>query len=159
MNKNMLAAVLLLGVAAVAQAEDAITTRELNQMLSRYDATLARMETQNEKLMSELRSLQREQMRVSKLVEVQQLKVDDNADIVQNLKTTELDTFRTAVKDDMQTLRQNFWGESQRDCAQLGVKHQQIKVTTSPDGTESVRFLCFDGKPLLLGAEKYVVGN
>jgi hypothetical protein len=28
-----------------------------------------------------------------------------------------------------------------------------------PDGMESVRFLCFDGKPLLLGAEKYAVGN
>jgi hypothetical protein len=148
MNKKIFAALLLSGFATFAQAQDAVTTRELNQMLSRYDAVIARMEQQNERLMSELRTLQREQDRVTKLVDSQQSQIQEGIDGLQEFRNTELENIRAS-----------FWGSSKRDCKGLGVKHQQIKVTMSPDNTESVRFLCFDGKPLLLGAEKYVVGN
>ncbi|MCA3244424.1 MAG: hypothetical protein INF43_03845 [Alphaproteobacteria bacterium] len=154
MNKNLFALAaggLLLATVAQAQAQTqgaGMTTRELNQTLSRYDAIIARMEAQNERLMGELRSLQREQDRVTKLVESQQGQIQQGIDGLQEFKNTEIENIRAS-----------FWGSGKRDCKDLGVKHQQIKVTMSPDGSESVRFLCFDGKPLLLGAEKFVVGR
>jgi predicted nucleic acid-binding Zn-ribbon protein len=148
MNIKIFAALLMAGFASLAQAQDAVTTRELNQMLSRYDATIARLEQQNERLMSEFRALQREQERVTKLVESQQGQIQQGIDGLQEFRNTEIESIKAS-----------FWGSGKRDCKDLGVKHQQIKVTLSPDNTESVRFLCFDGKPLLLGAEQYVVGR
>ncbi len=148
--KNKIALTLLmLPVAAAPLAQNTgMSTRELNQALSRYDGVIARMEQQNERLMGELRALQREQDRVTKLVESQQGQIQGGIDGLQEFRNTELENIRAS-----------FWGSGKRDCKDLGVKHQQIKVTMSPDNTESVRFLCFDGKPLLLGAEKYVVGR
>lgn len=139
---------LLVATGAQAQTAGGMSPRELNQTLARYDGIIARMEAQNERLMSELRALQREQDRVTKLVDSQQGQIQQGIDGLQEFKNTELEN-----------IRGSFWGSGKRDCKDLGVKHQQIKVSMSPEGTESVRFLCFDGKPLLLGAEKYVVGN
>ncbi len=152
MNKKILLGFgFSLGFCALANAggaQEALTARDFNQALSRYDAVIARMEAQNERLMSELRALQRDQDRVTKLVESQQGKIQEGIDGLQEFRNTELEN-----------IRQSFWGSGTRDCKDLGVRHQQIKVTLNPEGTESVRFLCYDGKPLLLGAEKYALGR
>jgi len=150
MNKPFFTLILggvLLSTASYAQTAGQ-TTRDLNQTLSRYEAAIARLEAQNERLMGELRSLQREQDRVTKLVQGQQGQIQQGIDGLQEFKNTEIEN-----------IRNSFWGSGKRDCKELGVKHQQIKVSMNPEGTESVRFLCFDGKPLLLGAEKFVVGR
>jgi hypothetical protein len=150
MNKPFFTLILggvLLSAASYAQTAGQ-TTRDLNQTLSRYEAAIARLEAQNERLMGELRSLQREQDRVTKLVQGQQGQIQQGIDGLQEFKNTEIEN-----------IRNSFWGSGKRDCKELGVKHQQIKVSMNPEGTESVRFLCFDGKPLLLGAEKFVVGR
>ena len=154
MNKKIFALAALSTFAALPtlaqqnSQQNGMSTRELNQALSRYDAAIARMETQNERLMGELRSLQREQERATKLVDSQQSQIQGGIDGLQEFRNTVIENIKSS-----------FWGSGKRDCKDLGVKHQQIKVTLSPDNTESVRFLCFDGKPLLLGAEKYVVGR
>jgi hypothetical protein len=135
-------------LASAASAQEAISQRDLSLQLSRYDSIIGRLEAQNERLMQDIRALQREQGRVTKLVDGQQAEIQGGIDNLQEFKNTEIEN-----------IKQSFWGSGTRDCKELGVKHQQIKVTMKPDGMESVRFLCFDGKPLLLGAEKYAVGN
>jgi hypothetical protein len=135
-------------LASAASAQEAISQRDLSLQLSRYDGIIGRLEAQNERLMQDIRALQREQGRVTKLVDGQQAEIQGGIDNLQEFKNTEIEN-----------IKQSFWGSGTRDCKELGVKHQQIKVTMKPDGMESVRFLCFDGKPLLLGAEKYAVGN
>lgn len=137
----------LLATTGFAQ-EAALSQRDLSLQLSRYDSIIGRLEAQNERLMQDIRALQREQGRVTKLVDGQQAEIQGGIDNLQEFKNTEIEN-----------IKQSFWGSGTRDCKELGVKHQQIKVTMKPDGMESVRFLCFDGKPLLLGAEKYAVGN
>jgi hypothetical protein len=135
-------------LASAASAQEAISQRDLSLQLSRYDGIIGRLEAQNERLMQDIRALQREQGRVTKLVDGQQAEIQGGIDNLQEFKNTEIEN-----------IKQSFWGSGTRDCKELGVKHQQIKVTMNPNGMESVRFLCFDGKPLLLGAEKYAVGN
>ena len=143
----LVAALAALSLPALAQ-DSARLQRDMSLQLSRYDGIIGRLEAQNERLLSELRALQKEQDRVTRLVDSQQKQIQDSIDGLQEFRNTEITN-----------IRQSFWGSGTRDCKELGVKHQQIKVTMRPDNMESVRFLCFDGKPLLLGAERYSVGN
>lgn len=137
---------ILVVTAAAAQAQDARASREMNIQMSRYEQIIGKMQRQNEQLQSDIRALQRANDQLGRKVE-------------------DADKHAQSVGDDFQRFRNaqarngdvKVWGEGQRDCPELRVKHQQIKVTMSPDGTKSVRFLCFDGKPLLLGSEQYTV--
>ena len=122
--------------------------REASLNMSRYDAVIAKLESQNDRLMQDIRTLQRQQDRLAKAAEDAQRQFKEAQDMLTDFRNTEFPN-----------LKASQWGEGTRDCAGLGVKHQQIKVTMKPDGMESVRFLCFDGKPLLLGSERYMVGN
>jgi predicted RNase H-like nuclease (RuvC/YqgF family) len=130
-----------------AYAQDsAKASHEMNIQMSRYEQIIGRMQQQNQQMQSDIRALQRANDALSR-------------------KINDTDQHAQSVGDDFQRFRNvqarngdvKVWGEGQRDCPELRVKHQQIKVTMSPDGTKSVRFLCFDGKPLLLGSEQYTV--
>jgi predicted RNase H-like nuclease (RuvC/YqgF family) len=145
-NITLMLAFMALGTPVIAQ--EAQTQRDLSLQFSRYDGIIGRLEAQNERLMQQVRELQRENSRVAKLVDSQQASIQESVDGLQQFRNTEVEN-----------IKQSFWGSGTRDCKDLGVKHQQIKVTLNPAGTESVRFLCFDGKPLLLGAERYAVGQ
>jgi gas vesicle protein len=149
MLKQMLFGVTLTALAGVAVAQETgVSQRDLSLQFSRYDGIIGRLEAQNERLLQDIRALQREQARVTKVVDGQQQEIQGGIDQLQEFKNTEIEN-----------IKQSFWGSGTRDCKELGVKHQQIKVTVKPDGSESVRFLCFDGKPLMLGAERYFLGN
>lgn len=154
---------LLAGV-SVAQ-DNAKAVRDQSMQVSRYELLLGKLQDQNEQLQSEVRTLQRSNDLLAKDVQAGNAKVQNVSDEMQRLKNTQLQNITAAQKqlaDQVNTVSaksSGAWGDGQRDCSELGVKHQQIKVTMKPDGSRSVRFLCFDGKALLLGSEVYSATN
>ncbi len=141
--------------------ENARSVREASLQASRYELLLGKLQSQNEDLMAQVRALQRANDMLAKDVQAASAKSQNVADEMQRLKNTQLQNLNAAQKQLAEqittTTSRTPWGDAQRDCSEIGVKHQQIKVTLKPDGSRSVRFLCFDGKPLMLGSEIYRV--
>lgn len=155
---------LLAVVAANGMAQDnAKSVREQSLQASRYELLLGKLQSQNEDLMGQVRTLQRANEALAKDVQAASAKAQNVADEMQKLKNTQLQNITAAQKqlnDKVNNVSDKTpWGDSQRDCGEIGVKHQQIKVSMKPDGSRSVRFLCFDGKALLLGSEIYAAGE
>lgn len=152
----------LLGNAAMAQ-DDARSVRQASLQASRYELLLGKLQDQNEQLMGQVRALQKATETLAKSVEKANAQAQNVADDMQRMKNTQLQNVSAAQKqinDKIAAMTSEApWGSGQRDCSEIGVKHQQIKVMMSPQGTKSVRFLCFDGKALLLGSEVYTVDN
>ena len=149
----------LVANASVAQ-DNAKAVREASLQASRYELLLGKLQSQNEDLMGQVRALQRANEMLAKDVQAASAKSQNVADEMQRLKNTQLQNINAAQKQLAEqvnsTANKTPWGDAQRDCNEIGVKHQQIKVSLKPDGSRSVRFLCFDGKALMLGSEVYV---
>jgi uncharacterized protein YoxC len=155
---------LLVAVAGTAVAqENARQVREQSLQASRYELLLGKLQDQNEQLMQQVRALQKANDALAKDVQASSAKSQNVADEMQRLKNTQLQNISAAQKqlaDKVSTAYDKMpWGEGQRDCNEINTKHQQLKLTMKPDGTRSVRFLCFDGKALFLGSELYTVNE
>ncbi|RYG61859.1 MAG: hypothetical protein EON60_01980 [Alphaproteobacteria bacterium] len=159
----MVRLMLILGMMAAvspAMAQDnAKAVREASLQGSRFELLLGKLQDQNEQLMTQVRALQRANEMLAKDVQASSAKSQQVTDEMQRLKNTQLQNLSAAqqqLNDKMKSVSDKTpWGDAQRNCSELGVKHQEIKVSMKPDGTRSVRFLCFDGKALLLGSEVY----
>ena len=153
----------LLLVGAVLAQDNARDVREQSLMASRYELTLGKLQDQNEQMQGQIRALQKANDLLAKDVQSSNAKAQNVADEIQRLKNTQLQNINAAQKqlsDQVNSVTKTLpWGEGQRDCSELGVKHQQLKVSVKPDGSRGVRFLCFDGKALHLGSEVYTVGD
>lgn len=166
-DKNMRLGLAIVGLVLVAggvQAqENARSVRDQSLMMSRYDQVIGKLQDQAERLQSDVRALQRANEGLAKDVQAANARSQNIADEMQRLRNTQLQNLSAGQKQLSDQLNGMIakgempWGAGQRDCTDLGVKHQQIKVSMKPDGTRSVRFLCFDGKGLLLGSEVYGV--
>lgn len=155
---------LMVAVTAGAVAQDnARQVREQSLQSSRYELLLGKIQDQNEQLMQQVRALQKANDALAKDVQASNAKAQNVSDEMQRLKNTQLQNITAAQKQLADKVSVAYdkmpWGEGQRDCTDLGVKHQQLKVSVKPDGTRSVRFLCFDGKALHLGSELYTVNE
>lgn len=163
MIKLMLVAGCLAAVLPVMAQDNAKAVREASLQASRYELLLGKLQGQNEQLMTQVRALQRANEMLAKDVQASNAKSQQVADEMQRLKNTQLQNINAAQKQLADKVNsasdKTTWGDAQRDCAEIGVKHQQIKVSMKPDGTRSVRFLCFDGKAMLLGSEVYSVAE
>ena len=163
MIRVILALVAVLVTGGAYAQDNARAVREQNLQASRYELLLGKLQSQNEDLMGQVRALQRANDALAKDVQAASAKAQNVSDEMQKLKNTQLQNISAAQKqlnDKVNNVSQKTpWGELQRDCAEIGVKHQQIKVSMKPDGSRSVRFLCFDGKALLLGSEIYSAGE
>lgn len=150
---------ILVAVAAVGHAQDnARAVRDASLQMSRYEQMIGKLQDQNQQLQSDIRALQRDNDALAKDVQAANARSQNIADEMQRLKNSQLQNLDAAqhqLVEQVQDVKSKLWGDGQRDCPTLKVKHQQIKVMMNPDGTRSVRFLCFDGKPLLLGSEVY----
>ncbi len=159
----MLVMGMIMAVGPALAQDNAKAVREASLQASRYELLLGKLQDQNEQLMTQVRALQRANEMLAKDVQASSAKSQQVADEMQRLKNTQLQNLNAAqqqLNDKMKTVSDKTpWGDAQRNCSELGVKHQQIKVSMKPDGTRSVRFLCFDGKALLLGSEMYSVGE
>lgn len=156
---------LMLVLVVVAGRAQALDDRGVQLELQRYDQILGKLQSQNEQLMSQVRELQRENLALKKGVEAVMAKSEMTADRMQKVENVNVRNVEAAQKQLNEALAASNnnrydWGGKTRDCPEIGVKHQQIKVQTKPDGSKTVRFLCFDGKPLHLGTEVHdVSGN
>lgn len=156
----MLAVMLGMVGGAVAQ-DNARGVRDASLQASRYELLLGKLQGQNEDLMGQVRALQKANDLLAKDVQASSAKAQNVADELQRMKNTQLQNISASQKQlsdqvaAVSTKSQGAWGDGQRDCSELGVKHQQLKVMLKPDGTKGMRFLCFDGKALHLGTEIY----
>jgi hypothetical protein len=136
--------------------------REASLQMSRYEQAIGKLQQQNEQLQSDVRSLQRTNAELQKSVEAVNGRMQGIADDVQRFQNTDVLNIQNSQKQIAGRIEEIQakgppWGDAQRDCSGINVKHQQIKVAVKPDGTRGVRYLCFDGKALLLGNEVYNV--
>jgi len=154
----------LVAVSATAQ-ENARSVRDASLQASRYELLLGKLESQNQDLMGQVRALQKANDMLAKDVQAANAKAQNVADEMQRLKNTQLQNLSASQKqlsDQVSAVSSKSagaWGDGQRDCSELGVKHQQLKVMLKPDGTKGMRFLCFDGKALHLGTEVYTLSE
>lgn len=144
--------------ALLASSAHALEDKQMSLELSRYDQVMGKMQEQNERLMGEVRQLERDNDGLKKSLQASQAKTDALADRMQQLENVNIRNVEAAQKQINQRMNASDnnlydWGGKTRDCTELGVKHQQIKVVTKPDGSKTVRFLCFDGKAVHLGTE------
>lgn len=149
-------------VAVPAGAQDARAERDASLQMSRYEQAIGKLQQQNEQLQSDIRSVQRTNVELQKKVDETNNRMQSVADEVQRFQNTDVLNIQNGQKQisaRMEELSKKpmAWGDGQRDCDEIGVKHQQIKVAVKPDGSRGVRYLCFDGKVLLLGSEVYSV--
>lgn len=145
----------LLAVGGAHAQQSGKEAREEALQAARYEMILGKLQRQNEDLMAQVRTLQRSNEALTKNVEAAVAKAQAAADEVQKIKNNQLQNLQAGQAQLAQQVIKQSWGESQRDCTALGVKHQQLKVSVKPDGSRGVRFLCFDGKALHLGSEVY----
>lgn len=141
-------------MAATASAQD----RQMQVELQRADQVMGRVSEQNERLLGQVRTLERDNAALKKALEAQNARVESLNDRLQKMENVSVRNVEAAQRQLNQALnasQQNLydWGGKTRDCPDIGVKHQQIKVVTKPDGGRTVRFLCFDGKAVHLGTE------
>lgn len=160
--KSFCAVILVTGLATVTLPVRAEV--DMNLQLSRYDQMIDRLNKQNEQLMGEVRQLQRDNLMLKKTVDEAQSRAQNISDDMQKLQNMTVGNLQTGQKQLAERVSQlnqktTAWGDGTRDCADLKVKHQQIKVMTSPDGNRSVKFLCYDGKVLHLGTEVHDLGQ
>ena len=148
-------------LATPAQAAD--PERELSLQMSRYDQMIGRLTDTVERLQSEVRTLQRENATLAKQVKEAENRAMLVSDQMQTLKNVEFGNLQAQQKDFNQRLigqsDKYDWGSAQRNCDEIGVKHQQIKTQVSPDGLRAVQFLCYDGRLLHLGTQMNVVAE
>lgn len=146
----------------VAAQESGRNEREASLQMSRYEQAIGKLQQQNEQLQSDIRSMQRTNAELQKSVEATNNKMQSISDEVQRFQNTDVLNIQNSQKQISSRMEElaskpMAWGDGQRDCNEIGVKHQQIKVAVKPDGSRGVRYLCFDGKVLLLGSEVYGV--
>ena len=137
--------------------------RELSLQMSRYDQQIGRLTDSIERLQSDVRTLQRENAVLAKKAADAEGKAGLVADQMQTLKNVDFGNIQAQQKQFNERLvgqaDRYDWGSAQRDCAELSVKHQQIRTQSSPDGLKAVKFLCYDGKLIHLGTEMNVVAE
>lgn len=153
---RLLAAVATL--ALLAASAHALEDKSMSLELSRYDQVMGKLQENNDRLLGQVRQLERDNASLGKALQATQSKVDvlsDQLQQMQNVNVRNIEAAQKQLNQKMNATDNNAldWGSKTRDCTDLGVKHQQIKVVTKPDGAKTIRFLCFDGKAVHLGTE------
>lgn len=132
-----------------AQAQD---RPDLMVQFKRYDQLIYEMQQENERLMRDMRTMQRNNDELTKQVTDLQGRVNKFADDllkVENIEIRNLQAGQQKLFDQLPVLN---WGTEKRNCEGIGL-HQQIKNVQSEDKTLTLRYLCYDGRTLHLGTE------
>ena len=146
---------------AFAQAQQ--VDRKVEIEIRRLDQRLSRLSDENERLMKDVRALQRENADLLKKNTLLEKKANEAFDDVTRMKNTDMANLVAADKQiierldriqghvDKETATWN-WGSQTRDCKEIGT-HQQIQSVRSADSRFTLRYLCFDGRAIHLGTE------
>jgi len=140
---------------AVPEARAADPAREMSLQMSRYEQMIGKLQDSIERLQSDMRALQRENSILAKDAagaKASAARVSDQMQTISNVEFARLQAQQKDLATKLVTQKEVYdWGSGQRGCQVLGVTHQQIKTTVSPDGLKAVKYLCFDGRVIHLG--------
>lgn len=164
MRLLLLSLVLFSGVTPLAHAQTMeATQRKLELEIQRIDQRVSRLNDQNEQHLRNIRELQRENEELKRQVEFMSKKAGMAIDDVTKMRNTDVANLVATDKqlaEQIRVINAHIedqtptwdWGSRTRDCENVG-KHLQIQSVRSGDGTHTLRYLCFDGRPLHLGTE------
>lgn len=137
--------------------------RKMEIEFRRIDQRLSRLSDENERLMKDVRELQRQNADLIKRNTLLEKKANEAFDDVTRMKNTDMANLAATDKQiiariegierhmEAQTPTWN-WGSLTRDCKEIGT-HQQIQSVRSGDSKFTLRYLCFDGRAIHLGTE------
>lgn len=146
---------------STANAQDLLYIQKQNEVeFKRLNQDIARLKENLEQKDLYIRQLEVSNEKLDKKVEATNQRVNDLLDLWINFENVSLPNLISSdktlsnrimeVNDHIKTQTEIWnWGELSRDCPKIG-KHQQVKTVQTPDGTASVRYLCFDGRVLHL---------
>lgn len=134
---------------------NALTDRELNLQFSRSDQLIGRVQEENDRLKGQVRQLERDNSDLKKAVNEMRAEVVRLSDDMLKFRNVDLSNLQAGQKRIYDQLPVLNWGTETRACKGIG-EHQQIKVSQSPDGSHTLRYLCYDGRTLHLGTEVHM---
>lgn len=127
--------------------------KEVDIEIRRVEQRMMRMFDSNQQLIQDVRSLQRENEKLRTSYEDLLIKYDVLNDQVTKLRNVDINNLRAGQKGLYDQIPLFTWGEDVEDCKDIETRHQQINAIKSADGTQTMRYLCFDGKAIHLGTE------
>lgn len=127
--------------------------KEVDMEIRRVEQRMMRIFDTHEQLLKDVRELQRENDRLKKEAEEMSRKYDEMNDVMLKLRNVDIANLRAGQKGLYDQIPLFTWGEDTEDCKDIETKHQQTNTVKSADGTQTMRFLCFDGKALHMGTE------
>lgn len=147
---------------AHAQSMDSIE-RKMELEVQRLDQRLSRLNEQNEQHLRNIRELQRDNEELKRQVEFMSKKAGMAVDDVTKMRNTDVANLVATDKqlaEKIDIINKHIekqtpiwdWGSRSRDCENVG-KHLQIQSVRGGDGAHTLRYLCYDGRPLHLGTE------
>tara|TARA_R110000868_G_scaffold189695_1_gene432842 strand:+ start:29781 stop:30251 length:471 start_codon:yes stop_codon:yes gene_type:complete len=131
--------------------------KDVDMEIRRVEQRMMRMHETNQQLLKDVRQLQRDNDVLTKQVDDMSTKYDALNDQVLKLRNVDIANLRAGQKGLYDQIPLFTWGEDTEDCADIETKHQQTNIVKSADGSQSMRYLCFDGKAVHLGTEYHGV--
>jgi uncharacterized protein YlxW (UPF0749 family) len=126
--------------------------QETESQILRLDEALRHVREENEQLVKDIRGLQRTFADMQKEQAALNRKLESLLDALAKTENTDISNLKAGLQKLYDDYQQLNWGRDKRDCDSLA-SHQQIRITQSPDGNYSLRYLCFDGELLHIGTE------
>ena len=137
--------------------------KEIRTEIQRLDQRLSGNRDNLEKLMRDMRSLQRKTRHIEeniKIIKENAQQAVDNTVEFQNADIANLVSIYKQLAQRMRTISQHIdansetwnWGSKSRQCQEVG-EHQEIQTVKSSDGKFTLRYLCYDGRAIHLGTQ------
>ncbi|MEC8066703.1 MAG: hypothetical protein VX154_02480 [Pseudomonadota bacterium] len=154
MKKLVLCGLILSAMAPVSAMS---LDKEVDMEIRRVEQRMMRIFDTHEQLLKDVRQLQRENERLKGEVAEMSQKYDVVNDILLKIQNVDIANIRAGQKGLYDQIPLFTWGEDTEDCKDIETKHQQTNTQKSADGSQTLRFLCFDGKAIHLGTEYHSV--
>ena len=131
--------------------------------IRRLDQNMSDLNNKMESIMRDIRELQRTVEKIGKESALASKNAEETSDALTRTQNTDIANLVAVDKQLAQRLNALGkhmeeqtpvwnWGSQTRSCDDVG-KHQQIQSVRSADGQFTLRYLCFDGRPIHLGTE------
>lgn len=131
--------------------------------IKRLDQRLNRVTEKNEMYLRQIRELERQYNEMKKEAEFLSKKATMAIDDVTKMRNTDIANLVATDKqlaDRINSIANHIeeqtpvwdWGSKERNCEGVG-EHLQIQSVKNAQNTHTMRFLCFDGRPIHLSTE------
>lgn len=127
--------------------------KDVELEFKKIENQLRRANESIEQLLKDVRALQREKQALQKQLDEMDPRVSGLSDDIVKIQNVDLANLYAGQKQLHENQKKLDWGTQERDCAQIGAKHQQVQSVKREDGNLTLRYLCFDGLALHMGTE------